>query len=373
MLRSNRKKPKRNWAEKLYFHSIMVGRSTSIFRNLRDSIFPERLSEERLKHLRDRLCAEILKAPCVLGKQAFTMTFEHDSFHREVDRLLGYGLVTPFFMAHCAGSAIVAAPGSVSVSINDEDHLTFRFSEAVPFAEQWKRVNAAAEAMSQRTAFAYNATYGYLSANPGHVGLGLRLTATFCLFGLYLMKELEPVLYGLERLGFAISPMYVLSEQEENPLDTPGCCYRIHLTQMLGRVDDLIARAEHVFAEVAHQEEQARFRLRAERFEVLEDFVMRSIGVSTLGVQVGESEGIDMVNAMIFGLDMEVVKVSDLGLLDDLHALLLQVTGPSIRQQVPNEHGDEDFLTACRRRRANIIRQVSTRLLPASLDQISKK
>jgi len=371
MSRSNRKKPKRNWAEKLFFHSIVVGRSTSVFRNLRDSFFPERLSEEKLKQLRDGLCAEILKAPGVLGKQAFALTFEHDGFSQEVARLLGYGLVTSSFVAHSAGSAIVLAPGSVSVSINDEDHLTFRFSESVPFAEQWKRVNTVAEALGQRIVYAYNPTFGYLSANPEHVGLGVQLTATFCLFGLYLMKELDSVLYGLERLGFMISPMFVVSEQEENSLDAPGCCYRIHLAQMMGRVEDMIERADHVYAEIARQEEQARFRLRAERPEVLEDFVMRSVGVSTLGVQIGESEGIDMVNAMIFGLDMGVLKVPDRGLLDDLHALLLQVTGPSIRQQVPD--GDGDLLAAYRRRRANIIRQVSSRLLPASLDRVSKK
>lgn len=375
MPRNNRRKPKRNWAEKLFFHSILVGRSTSVYRNLRDSFFPERLSEEKLRQLRDHLCKEILNAPGVLGERAFALSFDHESFPQEVDRLLGYGLVTPAFVMHRAGSAIAAAPGSVSVSINDEDHLTFRFSETVPFAEQWKRVNTVVEALGKRITYAYNSTYGYLSANPEHVGLGVRLTATFCLFGLYLMKELDPVLHGLERLGFTISPMFVLSEQEENPLDAPGCCYRIHLIQMLGRVEDMIARAEHVYAEVARQEEQARFRLRAERPDVLEDFVLRSIGVSTFGVQIGESEGVDMVNAMIFGLDMDVLKAPDQGFLDDLHALLLRVTGPGIRQQVPRGDNEEDgnWLTACRRRRANIIRQVSTRLLPVSLDIVSKK
>lgn len=373
MARINRKTTKRNWAEKLFFHTIMMGRSTSIFRNLRESFFPERLSEEDLKTLRDRLCAEFLKTPGVLGKEPYALTLEKAGFAQEVDRLLGYGLVTPFFVSHTAGSAIVAAQGGVSVIINDEDHLTFRSSAAVSFSEQWKQVNTVSEAFGKQAAYAYNPTYGYLSANPEHVGLGIRLTASFCLFGLYLMKELEPVLYGLERLGFMISPMFVLSEQEENPLDAPGCCYRIHLTQMLGRVEDMVARAEHVFSEIAHQEEQARFRLRADRPEVLDDFVLRSIGVSALGVEIGESEGIDMVNAMTFGLDMEVLKIPEFGILDDLREILLQVTGPGIRQLVPREQGDAELLTEYRRTRATIIRQVSTRLLAASLDKLSKK
>ncbi len=367
MARTKQKQITSDWVEGLMFRSVVLGRSATLYRNVANTLFPERLSEEDRVALRDLLCDALLKEPGVLGRKAFALKAENDDFEHEADRLLSYGLVTKSFLEHKAGAAIVGGPGTVAVCVNDEDHLTFKCSDPKPFADQWQSLNAAAEAFEKRLPFANSPVYGYLSANPEHSGTGLKLTCSFCFFGLFLMKEMEQVLRGIERLGFDISPVFVLSEEEESPLDSPGCCYRITSTQTMGKEEPIIERMERICAEVANQEQNARLRLMEERHEVLYDFVRRSVAVGSVAAQVSESEGIDIVNAMLFALDMSLFKTKA-SIWTDLHALLVQMPGSALRYlaKTPPEEDAMDMKAM----RAAIIRPVAMQLLPACLDKI---
>ncbi len=367
MPRTKQKTETHDWVEGLMFRSVVLGRSSTLYRNVANALFPERLSGEERVLLRDRICTTMLKEPCVLGKKAFALKAEDDDFDHEADRLVGYGLVTKSFLEHKAGAAIVGGPGTVAVCINDEDHLTFKCSEPKPFVAQWQSLDTAAKALEKRIPYAVSPIYGHLSANPDHAGTGLRLTVSFCFFGLFLMKEMEQVLRGIERLGFDISPVFVLTEDEESPLDSPGCCYRVSSTQTLGKEKDLIERMERVCAEVARQEQNARLRLLEGRHAILYDFVRRSVAVGSVATQVSESEGIDLVNAMIFALDMNLFK-SKTKLWNELHMLMTQIPGASLRF-LSKVQEDEDALDM-KLVRASIIRPLAMQLLPACLESI---
>jgi len=365
----NRKRAQRDWVETLPFPSIVVTRTTTVFRNLSGFAFPERLSDEERKTLRDRICDALSSKAVVSGRRGVAIKGGDDNFMPEVDRLHGYGWVSPEFILRASGSAVVSIPGPLSVLVNDEDHLTFICSDSVPLNEQWKRVKAAASAFGRRIPYARHSTYGYLSANPDHVGTGLRVSASLCLFGLYLMKALDPVLNGLERLGFSVTPMFVPSEPEDHPLDAPGCCYRIHSPQMLAQPEAIIARSDHVFAEVARQEAQARERLRQERFEVLQDFVLRAIGVGSLAVQVSESEGIDMVCAMRLGLDLGVPPDQGDAVDSATRLILPQIMGAGVRQMLPGRSRED--LDEFKQLRAQLIRPLAMAMMPASLATVA--
>lgn len=367
MPRTKQKTETHDWVEGLMFRSVVLGRSSTLYRNLANTLFPEKLSGEEMVLLRDRMCEAMLKEPCVLGKKAFALKSEDDDFEHEADRLAGYGLVTKSFLEHKVGAAIVGGPGTVAVCINDEDHLTFKCSEPKPFAAQWQSLDSAAQALEKRLPYAFSPIYGHLSANPDHAGAGLRLTCSFCFFGLFLMKEMEQVLRGIERLGLEVSPVFVLSEEEESPLDSPGCCYRVTSTQTLGKETDLIERMERISADVARQEQNARLRLLEARHEILYDFVRRSVAVGSVASHVSESEGIDIVNAMIFALDMNVFKLKA-KLWNELHTLLAQIPGASLRCLSKGE-AEEDAMDM-KRVRASIIRPLAMQLLPSCLERI---
>ena len=80
MAKNSRKLAVEDWAEGLMFSSVVLGRASTLYRNQANALFPERLSGEELVLMRDRLCEAILKAPGVLGKQAFALKSDDAEF-----------------------------------------------------------------------------------------------------------------------------------------------------------------------------------------------------------------------------------------------------------------------------------------------------
>jgi hypothetical protein len=266
-----------------------------------------------------------------------------------------------------------------------------------------RRAGAMARALEKRLPFATHPAYGYLSANPDNLGTGLRLYCTFSFFGLFLNKELDAVLRGIERLGLNVYPLYLLSEKEDNPLEAPGCCYVVASTQTMGRESDIIEGMEHVCEELEIAETNARLRLVDSRMPMLVDFLTRSVAVGSTAVQMTESEGLDIAHAILLGIDFGLLELSG----DDqemalnaptlmTHAALSQIVPPEaetksavkdapVQPMLIPEVGEGDGggddeaadgaaeFAGLRNSRAFLMRQLAIKLLPQCLEKLGYK
>lgn len=347
------------------FSTVVINRSATLHRNLGGGLFPNRLSAEVLPKVRDKICDAVMKAPCPMGKDALVLKDGDKDFDGEARRLFSYGLVTKSFEAHRAGGALIGGPGSVTLLVNDEDHMTLTNAGQESFRDLWRGVNTAAKVLEKRLSFAFNPVYGFLSANPDNVGTGLRLRCSLSFFGLYLMKELEQVLRGIERLGFDVAPLYVLTEKDDNPLDSPGCCYNIISTQTMGREEEIIERMDRVCSEVARQEENARIRLLESKPQLLTDFIMRSVAVGSVSLMMSESEGLDIVHAMLFAADMGIFDLSDGDFLE-MQKVVAEITGPAVLRFCDDPSIAE--MDEIRGIRSCLIRPTALKLLPKCLE-----
>lgn len=269
--------PRGDWLERLPFATIVYGRSVSLYRNLEDTIFPGRASETGRAEFRSRLETALAGA----GRK----------FH----------------------------PESMAVRYNEEDHLTLQGVGIEPFAAQFKKLSACAEAIAKREPFARSAEYGYLSANPDHTGAGLSLTCDLCLFGLCITRTLDPALRALERLGFDVPATFGRARlaagagneppEDEFTVEAPGCRYLVSSVRDVGTERTVLARMDAVCREVARQEQNARLRLLdgGPSAELL-DFVHRSVAIGACAKTLGLSEALDIVFAVQFALDMGLLK-----------------------------------------------------------------
>ena len=369
MASTTKKYKKRDWLDLIDFKTVVLSRSAFLYRNLANTLFPDRLSSGEIAKVRDRIIEAACSSRPVLGRKVVVMKADDSPFAFAVNKMKGNGLLTKSLAEHQAGAALLMGMGPVSVVVNDEDHLTFLTGEDAPFVEQWKRTESLAKTLESSLHFASSPIYGYLSANPDHVGTGLRLSGCFCFFGLYLMKELEPVLRGIERLGFEVVPMFVLSENEENPLEAPGCCYRVTSTQTMWREEEIIERMDRLCAELARQERNARIRLIETKPLVLVDFVVRSVAVGSVSLQMPESEGLDIAYTLLFAADMNVFDAADVDAID-LKVLATEITGAALCQAGSNgKAGDVDEIRSVR---AAMIRTQALKLLPLCLKRLGR-
>lgn len=385
------------------FDTVRFGSRATLHRNLPGALFPERLPPEEMKRLREKICDAAMAAPPVPGRKAEVLRLGDPEFEPAVARLAGRGEITRAFAAHAPGAAILNAGDGASIIVNDEDHLAVYCQGDGALAEQARRAGAMARALEKRLPFATHPAYGYLSANPDNLGTGLRLYCTFCFFGLFLNKELDAVLRGIERLGLDVYPLYLLSEKEDNPLEAPGCCYVVASTQTMGREADIVEGMEHVCEELEIAETNARLRLVDSRMPMLVDFLTRSVAVGSAAVQMTESEGLDIAHAILMGIDFGLLELSG----DDqamalnaptlmTHAALSQIVPPDPESKpagkgapaqpmlIPgagegaeadddaDADGAEEF-AGLRNSRAFLMRQLAIKLLPQCLEKLGYK
>jgi protein-arginine kinase len=369
---SNRKKQNRKENNSFpMYRTVVLGRAVDLHRNLANTIFPERLSGKQLTAVRDKILETLLKVPELFRYEMRPALFGDNDFSKLILSSLPCGFINKSFMEKDRGGALVADGDDVIMRINDEDHIVFmRVSNASEsFEDMWWSLDTASRKLEKYLPFAKNFEYGYLTPNPENVGTGLRLATCFSFLGLYLMGELEQVLCGLERLGFEVRPMVSIDGVESGNAGqtaAPGYCYRVSTTQTVGHVEDLIERADRIFAEIALQEQNARLRLVNQKIHLAQDFFFRSVAVASVAVTLSEYEALDILYSIVYGIDMGFLEAPDVDF-DELLELTFcgfEMFGEDI------EGMDGDLVLAIHR--AAILRNVSRPFMKLCLDYINE-
>ena len=204
--------------------------------------------------------------------------------------------------------------GRLSVMVNEEDHLRIQ-SVAPGFALQdaWSVAADLHARMEQLLAFSFSPRFGYLTACPSNVGTGIRASVMVHLVGLRLLGELDAVVRGLERTGFAVRGV---SGEGSNAYG--GFC-QISNQKTLG-VDELgtLHDVKDMVYSVLRAECDARVRLSEVRPWALEDAVARAYGLLRHARLLTTGEALENLSAILLGLDRGLIRGVDPALLQRL-------------------------------------------------------
>ena len=306
-----------DWLGELPFRTIVLHRTVGLFRNLAETVFPERATPAGLVGARDRLF-EALSAAASASRRRFAPL--------EGGWEAACGGVPPAEAPFLSGIPVPADPkaarwteaafadigrGAITAIVNAEDHLALFDRSGAPFARQWRTLETFAAAVGAAAPFAESEEYGFLSANPDHVGTGLVLSCDVCLLGLCIDRTLDQALNALDRLGFSTPAVLPHGEGEENPIEAPGCRYRILSIHDTGEARDVVGRMDAVCREVARQEQNARLRLLAKGSADLADFLARSLATGAHARVLPPSEAADLADAALFAEDLGLLRLDD--------------------------------------------------------------
>jgi len=175
-----------------------------------------------------------------------------------------------------ARGLVVGAPETLSVMVNEEDHL--RIQSVTPGlnpAYSLERASALDRALESRLEYAVDERLGYLTACPSNVGTGLRASVLIHLPALVLAGEIRKVHRAVGGMGLAVRGWFGEGSA------ALGDYYQLSNQRTLGRPEEeIVAELTRITERVLELEMQARQRLRdapSARIRV-EDRVFRSWG-----------------------------------------------------------------------------------------------
>lgn len=259
------------------YESVAVSSRIRLARNFADYPFPARLMRDAHAEEQAREIVQLVSAKLV-GLDAFALYDMKSISDERAAFLMERNLISRELLANRRiSAALILRDESMSVMINEEDHIRAQyFMRGFDLEKAYERISGIDDAISESIPFAYDETFGYLTACPTNLGTGLRASVMLFLPAVSrrgLMRRISP---ELTRLGLTVRGAFGEGSGAEGDL------YQISNEVTLGPSEaELLSVVERAVSTVVEFELRERSRLKAEEGIALKDKIMRSYGVLT--------------------------------------------------------------------------------------------
>ena len=276
---------------------------------------------------------------------AFFRSRDLDTTDRQL--LVERHLTSPEFMRDDVDLGVHVAPlESVSVTVNEEDHLRIQaLGSGLSLEEAWKRAGAVDESLDEHLTFDFDREFGYLTACPTNVGTGLRASVLVHLPALVLTREIDSYLNRLGKLGFVARGFY------GEGTDVQGNLFQVSNQTTLGPSEaEIVHGLENVVRQLIDQERDAEKTMARDAPRELEDRIWRAYAIITPARLLNSSEMMNLLSAVRLGIGLGMLPPVDQATLNEL----LILTQPAHLQKA----GGGDLSTEDRdARRAELFRE----------------
>jgi len=290
-------KQSNSWISTRESSGVVISSRIRLARNVSGVAFPGWAGSEDRRKLFDDLSMAL--ASLDLMEDAVVLPV--DEFN-EVDRvvLCERRLISRDMIEKGAGSGlVVSAKQRVAVMINEEDHLRMQLIRpGLNLRSAWKLLDRIDTELEKHVSYAFSPDFGYLTACPSNVGIGMRVSIMVHLPGLKLMDEIDSVVTGLNRMGMAVRGTFGEGS------DTFGNMYQVSNETTLGVTEvDTVNLIHDIAGTLVELEKSARARLMQKREIYLRDYIQRAFGISMYAQVTSSGEALDLLSALRLGLE----------------------------------------------------------------------
>ncbi|HWI55517.1 MAG TPA: protein arginine kinase, partial [Desulfobacteria bacterium] len=256
-------------------------------------------------------------------------------------------LISPHHAESTKSRAVILAPDeSVSIMINEEDHLRIQYLQpGLELEETWKQADKIDDLLEQTLDYSFSEKRGYLTACPTNVGTGLRASVMLHLPGLVVSKQIGQIVGAISQLGLAVRGYY------GEGTEAYGNLFQISNQVTLGQTEpEIVENLLSVTNQIVNQERSSREIIFRDNRLLLEDRIYRAIGIMRYARMITSQEALKNISDMRLGIELGLLK----GLTFERINELVIITRPAFLvkkagQELESE--ERDVL------RANIIRE----------------
>lgn len=244
------------------------------------------------------------------------------------------------------GAVILSANESVSIMVNEEDHLRIQcLYPGFQIQEAWELASRIDDIYEEAADYAFDERRGFLTSCPTNVGTGIRSSVMMHLPGLVLSQQINRILSAITQVGLAVRGTY--GEGSE----ALGNLFQISNQITLGQSEEEIIENLHSVAkQIIEHERAARKRMLEDSRVRIEDRVYRSYGILSHAAIMDSKEASQRLSDVRLGVDLGLIQDVSPQVMNEMMVL----TQPGFLQQVFNEKMTPEQRDI---RRAELIRQ----------------
>ncbi|UNK17995.1 protein arginine kinase [Paenibacillus sp. N3/727] len=297
---------------------IVISTRVRVARNLQHLPFPLLATNQQSAEVLERLTG-VLKDQEELKELGSFHTIILDDME-ELDKkvLVEKHLISPALANESRnGAVILTEDESVSVMINEEDHLRIQcLYPGFQVREAWDRATALDDLFEDQVDYAFDDKSGYLTSCPTNVGTGLRASVMMHLPALVMTQQINRILSAVSQVGLTVRGMY--GEGSE----AVGNLFQISNQITLGQTEsEIIDNLHSVALQIIEHEKNARGRLLSESKLRITDRVMRSYGILSYAAVMESKEAAQRLSDVRLGVDLGLLQGPPSSVMNELNVM----------------------------------------------------
>ena len=326
-------------------HDIVISTRVRIARNVEGYYFPHKLDEENALELMKAVDQAVKAFPDHQG-EAYTYVRLNEINDLERQALVEEHVISPALLANVGKSGFFFNPAKGnSIMVNEEDHIRIQnMQQGFQTDIAWNEADQLDNWLGRNVPYAFDETFGYLTACPTNLGTGTRISVMLHLPALTLMGYIEGLIQAAGQLGFAVRGLF------GEGTEYTGNLYQISNQVTLGLEEhEIISRLEDVVIQVIQKERLARRNLLDNKKIDLEDRIFRSLGILSYARRLTGKEAMQYLSDLKLGTSLGLISTCTLSELQGL----IELIQPAKLQQHCGKKMNE---TERDRQRAELIR-----------------
>lgn len=282
-----------------FIQTTVTSTRIRLARNLYSYPFPNKLDVKQAEEVKKAIRRELARLDEFNEYDLNGMTRD------EAMRLQEKHLISPALIRRKKiSAAFVTSDETVSVMVNEEDHLREQYIvKGLDLVSAYRRISGVDEEIARTVLFAYDEKLGYLTACPSNLGTGLRASVMMFLPALTEYKMLDGLLPSLKKNGLTVRGAYGEGTAAE------GFTYQISNERTLGlSEEEILAHMKEVALSLADIEVRMRKRMLEEEPRAALERCLRAYGRLMSAAELSYKN---------FSADMSLVKLgATLGFFD---------------------------------------------------------
>ncbi|MDK8194640.1 protein arginine kinase [Paenibacillus sp. UMB7766-LJ446] len=296
---------------------IVISSRVRIARNLQHYPFPMLASNEQSEEVLNKL-SEVLQYDDVHAFGDFHTLDLTDIDDLDKRVLVEKHLISPSLANESRnGAVILSEDESVSIMINEEDHLRIQcLYPGFQVKEAWEKASAIDDAFEAHVDYAFDDRRGYLTSCPTNVGTGVRASVMMHLPALVMTQQIGRILSAVSQVGLTVRGIY--GEGSE----AMGNLFQISNQITLGQTEhEVIDNLHSVVLQMIGHERTARERLITDSRLRITDRVMRSYGILSHAAIVDSKEAAQRLSDVRLGVDLGLLDGLSITVMNELNVM----------------------------------------------------
>ncbi len=283
---------------------IVISSRVRLARNFSGFPFVTKADHEKRSEIIDFAKTQLAR-PFMAEKMSLKQLDDVSELERQI--LAERYTITEKLAKTSSGSAVVVSPNeSVSVMINEEDHLRIQvFSSGLDINSIWGRISSIDNQFQDNVSYAFSDKYGYLTACPTNIGTGMRVSAMLHLPALHITKQIEKVLNSARDMHLAVRGIHGEGSEPSGDL------FQISNQTTLGKseeqiLDEIISLA---IEPIVEYERRARAKLLKDSSVVIEDKIYRAMGILSAARLITSQEAMFFLSQLRLGVAIGKIEI----------------------------------------------------------------